>query len=357
MSAPLNDPVPLLVDLVRAESVSGREEPALAVLTDWFGARGIATRILGRNLVAEIGDADGPVLLLNGHVDTVPVAPGWTRDPFAAEIEGDRLYGLGANDNKASVAGLACAVADLAPAPPPGRIVFAATCDEETGGDGLEWLRPRLRSIAQAVVTEPTDFRVAIAQRGLVRLTARAIGKSAHASRPWEGENAISLAVEDVRRLLEIPLDRTHPLLGRATLEVTRIDGGTAANVLPGECVFTCDGRPTPEHDNDEYEREIRAALRHSEIVTLRRRIEPVVAPADSAVARAALAATGTDEPVALGGVSDLFHVRDLPAVVLGPGTSDQSHAPDESVSVTSVRRAPGVYRAIVERTLGEIAK
>ena len=75
MSAPLTDPVPLLVDLVRAESVSGREEPALAVLTDWFGARGIATRILGRNLVAEIGDADGPVLLLNGHVDTVPVAP------------------------------------------------------------------------------------------------------------------------------------------------------------------------------------------------------------------------------------------------------------------------------------------
>ena len=233
----MNDPVALLTGLVRAESVSGREEPALAVLADWFAERGIETRILGRNLVAEIGDADGPVLLLNGHVDTVPVAPGWTRDPFGAEIEGDRLFGLGANDNKASVAGLACAVADLADRPPPGRIVFAATCDEETGGEGLEWLRPRLPAIDQAVITEPTDFRVAIAQRGLVRLTARAVGKSAHASRPWEGENAIALAVEDVRRLLAIPLEGEHPLLGRATLEITKIEIG------PRDCVHPALGR------------------------------------------------------------------------------------------------------------------
>jgi acetylornithine deacetylase len=352
MNAP--DPIPLLADLVRIPSVSGSEERAIDFLAGWLAERGVESRVLGRNLVAEIGD--GPTLLLNAHIDTVPAGPGWTRDPHDGEIEGDRLHGLGANDNKGSLAAMAATFVALAAAPPPGRVILAATCDEETGGDGLEWLRPRLPRIDQAVISEPTDFRVAIAQRGLVRLRARARGRTAHASRPWEGKNAIRLAHEDVGRLLAIDLSGEHPLLGRATLEVTLIEGGTAANVLPGDCVFTADGRPTPVHGNEEYEREIRSALVHSEIEVLKRRMEPVVAPADSAVARAALAATGTDAPVALGGVSDLFHVRDLPAVVVGPGTSDQSHSPDESVSVTAVRRAVDVYRRIAVDTLEEIA-
>jgi acetylornithine deacetylase/succinyl-diaminopimelate desuccinylase-like protein len=137
---------------------------------------------------------------------------------------------------------------------------------------------------------------------------------------------------------------------------VTKVSGGTAANMLPGECVFTVDGRPTPEHDNAYYEREIRSALRHAAIEVWRARMTPVVRPADSVVARAALAATGAAQAVALGGVSDLFHVRDLPAAVLGPGTPDQSHAPDESVSVAAVRRAVDVYGRIARRVLGEIA-
>lgn len=351
------DPIPLLERLVRAPSVSGAEEPALAALAAWLSDRGVAPEILGRNLVATRGPADAPTLLLNAHIDTVPVAPGWTRDPYAATIEGDRLFGLGANDNKGSLAAMAAAFAAAAPDGLPGRLVLAATADEETGGEGLEWLRPRLGRIDQALLSEPTDFRTAIAQRGLVRLTARVTGRSAHASRPWEGRNAIHLALEDLARLREIDLSREHPLLGRATLETTKVSGGTAANMLPGECVFTVDGRPTPEHDNAYYEREIRAALRHAEIEVLRARMTPVVCPADSAVVRAALAATGEAAPVALGGVSDLFHVRDLPAAVLGPGTHDQSHQPDESISISAVRRAVGVYRRLAREVLMEIAR
>jgi acetylornithine deacetylase len=351
------DPIPLLADLVRASSVSGAEEPALDVLAAWLSEHGVESRILGRNLVAETGGAERPVLLMNAHIDTVPAGPGWTRDPHSAEIEDGRLHGLGANDNKASLAAMAVAFVGLSGSDLPGRAILAATCDEETGGDGLEWLRPQLPEIDQAVLSEPTDFRVAIAQRGLVRLTARATGRTAHASRPWEGVNAVHLALDDIARLRAIDLSGDHPLLGPATLEVTALEGGTAANVLPGSCVFTADGRPTPLHDNEEYEREIRTAIRHSEIEVLKARMTPVVAPADSAVCRAALAATGTTEPVALGGVSDLFHVRDLPAAVVGPGTHDQSHSPDESVSVEAVRRAVPVYARIAEETLREISK
>jgi acetylornithine deacetylase len=351
------DPIPLLADLVRAPSVSGREEPALDVLERWLAGAGVASERHGRNLVASAGAPGGACLLLNAHIDTVPAGPGWTRDPHGAGIEGDRLFGLGANDNKGSLAAMAAAFVALAAAPPPGRLLLAATADEETGGEGLEWLRPRLGTLSAALLSEPTDFRVAVAQRGLVRLTARVKGRTSHASRPWEGRNAIHLALEDLGRLRRIDLSGEHPLLGRATLEVTKVSGGTAANMLPGECVFTVDGRPTPEHPNEEYEREIRAALVHSGIEALKTRMCPVVCPSDSAVVRAALEATGTDAPAALGGVSDLFFVRDLPAAVVGPGTPDQSHAPDESVSVTAVRRAVRVYRQIAERTLVEIAE
>jgi acetylornithine deacetylase len=348
------DPIPLLQELVRLPSVSGREEPALAGLKAFLERHGLEPRIDGRNLVLTIGDPDGRTLLLNGHIDTVPVGPGWTRDPYGARVEGDRLFGLGANDNKASVAALACAVIHLSREELPGRVIFAATCDEETGGDGLEWLLPRLPELSAAVLSEPTDFRVAVAQRGLVRLTAKVVGRTAHASRPGEGVNAVHLALEDLARLREIDLSGEHPLLGAATLQVTLLAGGTAANMLPGECTFTADGRPTPARDNAFFEREIRKALQHAEILALKTRMTPVVCPGDSAVARAALAATGTDEVVALGGVSDLFHVRDLPAVVVGPGTHDQSHQPDESVSIDAVRRAVPVYEEIAIRTLSE---
>jgi len=354
MSPP--DPIPLLADLVRAPSVSGAEGPALDVLASWLAEHGVEPRRLGRNLVASTPGPERPCLLMNAHIDTVPAGPGWTRDPHGAAVTGGRLHGLGANDNKASLAAMAAAFVGLAAGELPGRAILAATADEETGGEGLEWLRPRLPELDQALLSEPTDFRVAIAQRGLVRLTARATGRTAHASRPWEGVNAVHHALEDLARLRAIDLTGEHPLLGRATLQVTRIEGGTASNVLPGSCVFTVDGRPTPLHPNEEYEREIRAAIRRSEIEVLRARMTPVLSPGDSAVCRAALEATGTEAPVALGGVSDLFHVRDLPAAVVGPGTHDQSHSPDESVSVEAVRRAVPVYARIAEATLRELS-
>jgi acetylornithine deacetylase len=353
----LDDPVPLLASLVREPSVSGSEQRALAVLVDWLAARGVPSRVEGRNLVAEVGSGVRPTLLLQAHIDTVPASPGWTRDPFGALVEGDRLFGLGAGDNKASVAAMAAAFVALRRDPPPGRALFAATCDEESGGEGLEKLRPSLPPLDAAVVSEPTALGVALAQRGLVRVTARATGRAAHASRPWQGINALRLALDDISRVLAIPFPREHPLLGRATLEPTLISAGTASNVLPGECLFTFDGRPTPLHDNAEFEREIRAAIRNSRIELFVARKPPVVMPADSAVARAFLSASGHPDPVALGGVSDLFWVRDVPSVVFGPGDPPQSHTPDESVSLSATRRGAEVYLAAASSTLREIAR
>ncbi len=342
------DTVALLKALVAVPSPSGSEEAAQSVLAAALRAAGLEPRTEGRNLWAEAGSGR-PSLLLNAHIDTVPPSSRWTRDPHRPDEIDGRLFGLGSGDDKASVAAMAAATARWAREGTGGTVVFAATCDEETGGDGLETLRRSLPLVEAAVIGEPTGLRVATAQKGLIRIEAVAEGRAAHAARPHQGENAIYKALEDVRRLLELRCVREHPLLGLPTLQVTQIRGGVARNVVPPDCTFTVDVRTTPHYDNDWFVIELRRRIR-SQIPVLRARMTPVETRGDDPIVGAALAATGTAGPVAFGGVSDLFHVRDLPGVVLGPGDPEQSHQADESVPLDQVRRAPDVYFDLARR-------
>jgi acetylornithine deacetylase len=339
------DPVALLKELVAAPSVSGKEEPALDCLERSLRAAGLEPRRSGRNLWTTAGRGRA-TLLLNAHIDTVPPTESWMRDPFKPEVADGRLYGLGSGDDKASVAAMAAAVSALAGEEYPGTVVFAATCDEETGGEGLEVLRRDLPPAEAAVIGEPTALRVATAQRGLIRIEAVAEGKAAHAARPHLGVNAIYRAVDDIQRLREMTFSREHPLLGKPTVTITQVQGGASRNMVPPTCRFTVDVRTTPDYDNDFFVPELRRRIK-SHIPTLRARMMPVETRADHPLVEAALDATGAKEPVGFGGVSDMFHVRDLPCVVLGPGDPEQSHRADESVPLDQVVRAVEVYRTL----------
>lgn len=343
------DPLPLLRALVAIPSVSGNEtavqERLALTLREW----GLEPRISGRNLWAMAGSGDGPVLLLNAHADTVPSSPAWTRDPWSPTESGGRLYGLGSGDDKASLAAMAATAVRWAQERERGTLVFASTCDEETGGEGLEVLRRELPAASAAVIGEPTSLRPATAQRGLVRLEAEARGRAAHAARPHQGVNAIVLAMEDILRLRDFIPREAHPLLGRPTVAVTLVSGGTARNVVPGTCTFTVDARTTPGFDNARMVAALRETIR-SPITVVRDRMTPVETPAADPLVRAALAASGVDGPVGFGGVSDLFHVRDLPCLVLGPGDPEQSHQADESVPLAQVTRAADVYFDLARR-------
>lgn len=354
----MSEVVALLRELVAMPSVSGDEAALRDRLLDWLRARGVAAQACGRNVLAVIepeapGADPAHGLVLCSHYDVVPPGPGWTRDPWDAALEGGRVHGRGSNDAKSAVAAMCVAAARADRARLRGRLVLAMVCDEETGGEGAEVLAPRLPPAGACVVGEPTGLDACPGQRGLLRAAVIARGRSCHASRPWEGVNALEKSARDVLAIQALEFADEHPLLGRATLVPTVIAGGTRPNVVPGECTVQVDGRPTPAWDNGRMLAALRAAVEGSEVVVKSERFRPVVTPPDAPIVRLAAAASPTGRVRGFGGVSDLFHLRHLPGVVMGPGTSAASHAPDEWVAVEQVEAAVACYAAIVRDYLG----
>lgn len=339
--------IELLQQLVAIPSVSGEEEACRDAVADWFGARGIDTKIHGRNVLAVVeGRAPGRGLVLCSHYDVVPVGAGWTNEPWSAELRDGRVLGRGSNDAKSSVAAMMLAAERLAASDFAGRLVLALVCDEETGGEGAETLVDELPDVHAAVVGEPTELDVCPGQRGLFRARLVAQGRSCHASRPWEGENALQIAAQDVVALHALELGGEDPLLGPPTLQATMVSGGTRPNVIPSEVILELDGRSTPGCDNAALEARLAEVVR-SEVTVVSKRFTPVRTADDAEIVRLALAASPTARARGFGGVSDLFHLRHLPGVIMGPGTSGASHAPDEWVAVSQVEQAVEAYASI----------
>lgn len=356
-AAQVSDAVALLQSLVRVPSVSGDEVACRDVLAAWLTDRGLAVEIVGRNIVAEAvgaGAADGPGLLLCSHIDVVPVGAGWTLDPWSGDVVDGRVLGRGSNDAKSAVAAMAVAAAALHGSDLPGRIGLAFVCDEETGGEGAEILGDHLPKVDAVVVGEPTELDVCPGQRGLLRATLHVEGRSCHASRPWEGVNALTLAARDILAVNELELPGHDELLGPPTLQATVASGGTRPNVLPGSATIEIDGRPTPGCDNQRLLSLLEGAVA-SRVEVRSNRYLPVHTPDDEPVVVAAAAASPTGRVRGFGGVSDLHHLRHLPGVIMGPGTSAASHAPDEWVAVEQVDAAVRAYTGLARGFLSAV--
>ncbi len=335
--------------LVAIPSVSGSEARAADQVARWLRAAGLRPVRSGRNVHAVIGKGR-PCLLLNSHLDTVPANPSWTRNPFKPKRVGDRLYGLGSSDAKASVAAMLSSLPMIAAIVKRrgGKLVFAATCDEETGGKGLEVLLPRLGRIDAAVIGEPTACDPYTGQRGLVILKATARGRSAHASRPQKGINALEIAARDILGLKRLKL-RRHPLMGSGSIAATMIQGGTRRNVIPAACEFWIDIRTTPLDPNADTVRRV-TRLIESDVHVHSMRLDAVETGEREPIVRAARAAHPGGKPGALMGTSDLVFCakRGIPGVILGPGLPRLSHAPDEYVTDGQLRKAAALYPRIV---------
>ena len=342
----MTNAVELLRDLVRIPSESGKEDAVVARVERAMTELGMTPVRSGRNVHATLG-TEGPLLLLNSHTDTVPVGEGWTVDPLGAELKDGRIYGRGSNDAKASgVAMMLGTARAYAKNPPKGRVCLALSCEEEINGKGLETLIGELPRPDAAVVGEPTGLQPAVAQKGLLILEITAKGRSAHAAHGG-GVNAIEAAAQDVLALAGLSFERAHPALGRPSLAVTQINGGTRHNVIPDRCKLVVDIRTTPDYEPEQIAAQV-GTLVKGEVSVRSQRLRSVDTDPESAIVRAALAANPGARPYGSPTLSDWVFLKGIPTVKCGPGDSRRSHTPDEFVTVAELEAGVVFYETLI---------
>ncbi len=335
----------LLANLVRIPSISGNEKKIGEFIFDYLSDVGLSPKIYKGNVYCPIGRGK-KALLLTSHMDTVPVCPGWTKKPFKPEKARGRIYGLGANDAKGSLAAMIHAFTSLNEAELSGKVLFAATIQEETSNIGIGQVMGRIPKVDAAIVGEPTNLDICTAMRGLLILKLVARGKSAHASRPTQGVNAIYSACEDMQRLLKLKFNKAHGLLGLPSMSVTLISGGTKNNVIPGECEFTVDMRSTPMYGNAKLLSLVKKTVK-SEVIALSSRLKPKGAQLSEKIVLAAKKANPGAKTRGFHAICDLALIN-APGIILGPGKSEKSHAADEYIEVAQAEKASQIYRKTI---------
>ena len=335
----------LLCSLVEIESISGNEIKIVHFLKDYFSKMGFTAKIDGRNLVCEVGKGN-KTILLNSHLDTVPACPGWTFDPFKSQKIKGKIYGLGSNDAKGCVASMVDAFVSLEEKNLGGRTIIALTCDEETGGQGLEYIIKKIRKIDAAIVGEPTNLDICIAQKGNMILKISSKGKSSHSSYPENGVNAISNACGFIRAINGVKFNKKHEMLGLPTVAVTMIKGGIRTNVIPAECEFTLDIRSTPKYNHEELFKLVKNKLKGAVVKKHSTRLVPKETKKDESIVKIAkkLLKSGL---VGSSTMSDWAFLS-CPAIKLGPGNSRMSHQANEHVEIKQLEKAAEAYKKIL---------
>ena len=208
------------------------------------------------SLIATIGgdDARAPICF-TGHIDTVPLgAARWTRDAFAGETDGDRLYGRGATDMKSGVAAFVAAAVELAPrmARGPG-LSLVITAGEEIGCEGAKHMADEgvLGRAGAIIVAEPTGNYPYVGHKGLAWFEVETVGVTAHGSMPELGDNAVVKMARVIGDLegFRFPVEE-HAVMGKPTLSIGTIHGGLNTNSVPDEARITLDTRTVPGIDH-----------------------------------------------------------------------------------------------------------
>ncbi len=323
----------LLKQLIATPSFSREEGPAADILEAWMRAQGLPVRRVGNNLWCETPGTTDKTLLLNAHIDTVKPVAGYTRDPFTPVLEGDTLYGLGANDDGGSLVALLAAYRLLAAKPQPYRLIFSATAEEEVcGKEGIDLLLPELGKVDLGIIGEPTKMQMAVSETGLMVLDCTAHGVSGHAARE-EGVNALYKAMDDIAWLRSQPLDQVK-------LSVTMIQAGTQHNVVPDTCSFVVDVRSKGKYSNVEVLEMVKAGLQ-SDVKERSTRINASSIPESHPVVQRGLSLGLT-----------CFHspttsnqaLCPFTTLKIGPGDSARSHTANEYIRLSEIEAGIRTY-------------
>ncbi len=326
------------------------------------------------NVIGRLHNGPGPVFAFNSHIDVVPAGSGWTTEPLRLSERGDNLYGRGSCDAKGPIVGMLEAIGELARdrSAWSGTLLAVFVADEEVASEGARDFVASRPDIDSCLIGEPTSNTAVTAHKGSMRPRVAVLGAMAHSGMPDAGENAILRAGRLLGLIEEFHAEelchRTHPLVGHATLTVTRLSGGIADNVVPDRCELLLDRRMVPGEDEATARREIEQLLETAEReFGVRAEIVEYVPTTGGAtetdpgeaIVQESLAASSRHEgrtasPQGFQGGCDLVHFRSVGATgtVIGPGSIDVAHKPDEFVPRDQFIRSALIYRDIAGRML-----
>lgn len=304
-------------------------------------------------------------ILLAPHLDTVGAAGSWD-GLFRPRLKGDRLHGRGACDTKGSVAAMLAAMFQIARRG--GRlehteILFMGMIDEENAQLGSRAVAGSGMGVDLAIVGEPTRLEVVTAHKGDLWLELETRGKSAHGSNPELGVNAVhrmarAICLLEERYARELGR-RAHPLLGRPTINVGTVQGGTQPNVVPSMCRIRIDRRTLPGETEAGVRREIAALLEGEGLRAGFVNVRGAPCPALETdpklpMVRTLMQTVGQRQPRGVNYFCDaaVLAAAGIPSVVFGPGDIAQAHTADEWISVRSLQKAEALLVQFL-RTLG----
>lgn len=358
----------MLQGIIAAPSVSsvspGFDQTNLSVihlLADWLQSLGFKVEVLPlsaqpnkANLIATLGTGPGG-LVLAGHTDTVPYDQGrWKTDPFQLTDADQRFYGLGTADMKSFLALAIEAAKNFNTKDLQQPLIILATADEESSMNGAEDLvklgRPKAR---YAIVGEPTGMRPIRAHKGIMMEAIHLRGQSGHSSNPalgnsaLEGMHAIMGEILKWRAELQAKYHHSAFVIPHPTLNLGHIHGGDNPNRICGDCELHIDLRPLPGMSLNELRQELRQRVAgvaerlqlSSEVTSLFKGTEAMETPADAELIRYVEGMTGhTAESVAFCTEGPYFQELGMQTVILGPGSIDQAHQPNEYIDQASLK-------------------
>ncbi len=366
--------VTLLCSLIQhpSENPPGNENSVALYIAELLRREDIDTEVQevapGRsNVIARLkGQKPGKRLIFNGHTDVVPCGSGWSVEPFAAVIDGDRIIGRGAADMKSGVAAMIYTALLIKRRQYAfnGEITLLFNVDEERVNLGMAHFVAQGVEADYAIIGEPTSLEICVAHKGVSRTRLTTHGTAGHAAKTRDPDSAIdkmALLLPELMKECQRVKTLHHPLLGNASMLITTINGGSAPNIVPQSCSIEIDRRVLPGEKRSAINASLLASLTESGLdaqndyalenylfipASSIDETHPLVETACQAVD----AITGTARKTIFDATCEapFFSVQcHIPTIIMGPGDLAQAHVKDEFVRIEELHQAAQIYTAL----------
>ena len=344
--------IQLLKDLIEIPSFSSEEQHTAKRIEAWFNINKIPFNRNQNNIwaVNKYFDASKPTLLLNSHHDTVKPNNGYTKDPFKAQVESGKLYGLGSNDAGGCLVSLIATFTHFHTFKNLNyNLVIVASAEEESSGKaGLNSMLSIIPKIDVAIVGEPTLMQLAVSEKGLVVFDAVVKGTPGHAAHP-NPDNAIYNSIQVLEWFKDFEFDKISDFLGPVKMTVTQINAGKQHNAIPAGVELVVDVRVNDQYSNSEIAEILQKQAPCDSMIPRSLRLNSSSIPLAHPLVQAGIemgritygSPTLSDQSV-----------LSCPSLKLGPGDSTRSHTADEFIFIDEIKEGISLYIQLLTKIL-----